>query len=268
VDTSWYTSSPRPKREKEEVSFEKAKDMAGVPSGVTWVFKTDTMHGGYGDKSVIGFVIYGKTDSKHIFVGVENYSNRNAFTGEDTDVWSMRVYDYPLSGKTVAELAPKVIREAFGDFKHCDRKYNAKVQMLDGETTFKQQLATRMTRSIAFKDAMVMLGEVNQDHAWANRKLTVEIRLKSAGAGYNDYSVILTINGKDYDLGTEAYKKLDANYGKVKNLIFGDYAYEDSKKVITRMQKAKPILKWLAEKVATDDDLKQALLAAAEQAKG
>ena len=263
VDTSWYQPSPRPKPEKQEVTFDEAASKAGVPSGMRCLFKTDTRYGrSGGDTHTAGFVIYGKTDTKHIFVGAENVDKNNAFTGEDVDIWSMRVYEFPID-KALSEVAPRAIRQAFADFKFCDKSYNAKVQIL-GDIPFNEKVYFNTTRSVAFKDAMVELGAVGDDHAWVkDRKVTVEL-VVTRGKDFNDEGIRLNVNGKTFDLGHEAYVKMNP---KAMRFIFGDYHYPDSKKVITRMPKAKAILEWMVKNLDLDATLKGLLETAAAQAK-
>ena len=259
-----YTPSPRPKPKKIEVTFEEALSKAGVPSGVEWVFKTEPSFGGHGDTSVSACVVYGKTDSQHVFVGLHHYRSQNAFTGEDVDVWTINTKTTSLS-KGVAQVAPVVIREMFKDFEGLRKGYNAKVQLLGSDFKLGSNSISMMgLRSMAFKDAMVQLGEVGEDSDWANRKLSVVIRL-DRGEGGGD-AISLTINGKEFPLSAASVEFITKK-SRVLNAIFGTYYYfMGDKKDVTRSKNGKSALKWLSEKLTDEpQELRDLLLKASEQ---
>jgi len=129
------------------------KEQAKVPTGVQWKFKTTTAYSGYGDKSAFGYVVYGEKEGHHIFVGVEHLRNSNAFTGEKVNVWSMKTYHIP-GERPLRDVAPKVIRDAFGDFHLVDKSYNAKVEILPDGVHFDKIDKLSGLRAMAFKDAM------------------------------------------------------------------------------------------------------------------
>lgn len=265
---NWPGQEEKKKPDPVRVSFEDAKKEAGVPSGVEWLFKTSTSYGGYGDTSNYGAVFYGKTGSKHVFVAAEYHRSQNAFTGEDVEVWWMKVADYP-SSESVSNLAPKVIRQMYDQFPYNTNGFNAKVQIIDeGERGhFTEKLFRTSRKSIAFKDAMGILGLVDTEHKWvSDRKVTVELELKGSRFSEDgeEMSAVLTINGREWKLHKNTYAKMKP---KALDVIFaGKYYYEGSKKILTRMPKGKGILEWMASRFTDEpDELRELLKKASEQ---
>lgn len=247
------TAKPDPVR----VTFDEAMKDAHVHQ-VDWKFKTSTTHGGYGDTASNGYVIYGQAGDTHVFVAVQHYRSRNAYTGEDVDVWWM--VQRKATGE-IRNLAPKVIRELYEDFPYDTKKYNAKVQILPEGTKLTEQLIhLSKVKSIAFKDAMVILGLVPGDDAWANRPKDIRLRILN---DHPEWSVQLTINGRDHTLSPESSKALETK--RILRKIFGTYYYVDSKKVLTKMQGGgKAVLKDIANALIGEPaELKQVLEAAA-----
>ena len=263
---SGYTAPQREKPEPRRVSFDEAKSKAGVPQA-DWKFKTQTAYGGHGDTSVSGYVVCGKLGDKLIFVAVESFRSQNAFTGEDVDEWWMSTIK--VSG-TFREWAPKVIRQLFSSFPHLSKKYNAKVEILPDGAVLNERMLFSRGRAVSFKDAMAMMGEIDQNDPWAQRKVTIQIithnRKEMAD---RNYDIELVVNGKGYTLRKDNADKMQAGSAKVMRAIYGDYFYDESKKLLTRSKNGPQVMQWMIDNLRSEpDDLLAALQAAIEQATG
>lgn len=257
----------RPETKKVRVSWDEARQKAGVPtSGVDWKFATQKGFGGYStgsrNESKSGFVLYGRSDKEHVFVSVFQHSLDDLYSATDRDIVRMQVQKHPLT-KDLAGLAPKVIREMWKDFDDV-KNYNAKVHILPADTKFDQGI-TRLhgIRPVSFKNAMGLMGEATPT-TWKG-KVDVVLEL-GRDEKMGEYPATLVVNGKPYRLSDASNNILRrAGFFRV---VFGTYYYEGSKKNVTRIKKAKIALTFLAEKLKGEpQDLMDALKAAAEKAK-
>lgn len=254
-----YSPPPsRPKPEKEVVTLEQAMRDGLVPEHTQWVFKTETAYEGYGDKHIMGFVAYGKTDTLHVFISVENYQNQDPYTGEDADIWMVDSYKRDLGAGEVATIAPTVIKNLWGNFQHIKKAYNNRVVLLDGPPSFKTLFGAH-SRGMAFKDAMTQLGF---SAPATNRKVIIDMEIDDE-MRESDNDARLVINGKVYKLGQAAYA-LMAKRGLLK-LIFGEYFHQGGKKTLTRMPKFLQIADWLLNNLSLDDEVEQGLKTAIQQ---
>lgn len=258
VDFGFPGTNGRPKPEPVKITFAEAMSDAGVHQ-VDWKFKTATSYGGYGDTHSSAFVIYGVDGETHVFVAAQHYTARSMFTGEDIDTWWMLQKKVRGDFRTVA---PKVIRELYQEFPNELKKgYNAKVNMLPEGTKFTEKINHTNLKSIAFKDAVGLLGLVGADDPWRNQKRDIRIEIVYGKLGEVD-PVVLTVNGREFKLSPELSKALDKK-GVLKT-IFGTYYSPGSHKVITKMRGGgKPILKALAAVVTSPPELKEILESAA-----
>jgi hypothetical protein len=266
---AWFTAEAK----KDHVTFEQAAVKARVPTDVEWRFVTEAGFGGYGDNQYSGYVVYGRSPSNHVFVAVRFVREVNYFTGRDVDYYTMSVHRYPLS-QPLKTLAPKVIRELWASLGKI-KGYNAKVYLLPENAEFTAvKYRWQKGRPIAFKDALVQLGELSADDPMVkNRKLTVELHLRGRIAGqrgeYHDlYRMMFVINGKEYPLSDAGCRALQADDSKFLNPIFGTYVYPDSKKNVTRSRNAKAVLEYAARVLTSEpQDLRDLLQQAASQVK-
>lgn len=263
-----YGSEPVQPREKPDpvrVTWDEAKQAAGVPEA-DWKFKTANAYGGYGDTTISGHVVCGKLGDALVFVAVEYYSTSNAFTGSDIEEYWM---DVVKTQGTIRDTAPKVIRQMFGRFPHLKKKYNAKVDILPDGISF-DKTKSYHGRTVSFKDAMALIGEIDQNDPWAQRKLTIQIITHSRrGMDDRNYDVELVVNGKGYMLRKDNADKMQENYGRVLRAIFGDYYYDKSKKLLTRSKNGPKAMQWMVNNLHGEpDDLMAALKAAIEQTGG
>lgn len=198
---------PRPRQKDEEVSFEEAKSKAGIPGGVTWQFVSDEIRSGYSsdemERRAYGWVAYGITDSKHVFVAAEHLHKADYYIGggPSLDLWSIRSFEYPR--KEGEKLAPawlygNVVKAVKG-FKWVVGKFNSKVVPADG-WHFGERLPKG--RATTIKHWLVNSGLVaGDDPSVAGRKNVVEIQYKSRGFGQDKQEGIeLAINGRAYPL--------------------------------------------------------------------
>lgn len=272
---SSYTPPPRRERPQPKpvhVSFEEAMQAAHVPtSGVEWLFETEPGFGGYGDTSHSGFVVYGKSDTQHIFVGVEQLIDRgDMFEPRDVDKHTMYVKTAPLT-QPLASVGPTIIRdlwEKFGKIK----QYNAKVRLLEKGIHFKDinKYSSKKGRPVSFKQAVDLLGEQTPTSWKGKVEITLELsgqREKLPGMGYDEYRPTLVINGREYALNDKALVLVEKN--DVYRKMWGkSYYYGQSKKVITKMRdKTKWLTLWkqICEKAGERDEVIKALEAALTQ---
>ena len=275
-----YTGPKRPVERKVEVSLHTAMTNEGVPSGVQWVLASNT---GYGDRdmgaySIKGVVYYGKTDTKHIFLGVLHDGGTNPFTMVTTDIFSCYVKNYPISG-SIAEIAPRAFREVFSMFSGLRKGYNAKVTILpDGFDLTERNYYNPPGKEMSFKDAIVNLGLVGDEHRWkTNQKLKVILKYENEGlsSDLSGKKIELDINGKSFDLDSNSIKLLAVSpksgwtvLDKIFGADKGQYYYGGSKKDLTRSRNGKEILTWMAEKLTTEpQELRDLLTQAASQMK-
>lgn len=269
-----------------EVSFKEAASKAGVPSGVEWLFVTDTQREGRGyssdefHRSNRGYVAYGRKDDKHYFVGMHHKQYDAYMLKEHEDIWVMKVLSFSPSSSELAAPAwyyGNVIKALKAvDF---EGRFNSKVFDCRG-WDFSEKFQTS-GGATSIKHIMVNLGLVGaEDGAVSNRKHVVEITyLRSYEesdktykwpGGYDAQGIKLTINGRDFYLSkadTQQFIKARVGGKQMLDAIFKGYYYGDSSKVLTRIREAKIILPWMAEKL-TDlpPAVRETLSAAAKQA--
>lgn len=264
---STYNPPPRPKPEPVRVSWEDAEAKANVPKA-KWIFKTANAYGGRGDTTSTAFVVCGELGpEKYVFVAVESYKHQNPFTGEDIDTYWMKAT--PFSG-TLREIAPKAIRQMF-DFPHTGKNFNAKVQILPEGIAFSTKMMfLTSARTVSFKDAMEMLGELKDDDPWKNRKLQVEMILNAKDQyGPNaEFKIELVINGRPHVLEQQSVMFIK-DKTRILDTVYGTYFYwSGDKKNLTKSKNGKKVLEFLAEKLTHEpQSLRDALTAAASQMK-
>lgn len=244
---------------KEEVSFEEAKNKTGIPTGVTWMFYTDPASSGYSsDESMrraTGYVFYGQTDQKHIFLVVEHVQKEDYYVGggPGVDIWAMRDFSYPKEeGEALqpAWLYGNVVK-GFKMMKYVEKKFNSKVREIPDGWHFHEKFP--YTKEISIKHFLVNKGLVSgDDPSVVTRKNVIEFVWHEKGLGSDEKVwITLNINGKDYELSQADTKKFitpNKYRGPIK-VIFPDYFYNDSKKVLTRMPaaKKKKLFEWMAK---------------------
>jgi hypothetical protein len=166
-------------------------------------------------------------------------------------------------------VAPKLIRQLFSSFPHLSKKYNAKVEILPEGAAFNEKMVYTRGRAVSFKDAMALMGEIDQNDPWAQRKLTIQIITHSRGLEDRNYDIELVVNGKGYTLRKDNADRMQENYGRVMRAIFGDYYYDNTKKLLTRSKNGPKVMQWLVDNLRGEpEDLISALKAAIEQASG
>lgn len=260
---------------KDHITFDQAAIKARVPTDVEWKFHTQTGYGGYGDNHYSGYVVYGRSGSQHVFVGVRYVREQNFFTNRDVDYTEMWVVKYPLSNE-LKILAPRAIRELWGSLGRI-KGYNAKVIILPPDLEFKA-INHFHGSAVAFKDALALMGEIKADDPLVkDRKLAVELRLQGrieglkTKDGNNVFRMTFVVNGREYPLSEASCQLLSQNQYNARGflgMIFGTYVYDSSKKVVTKAKNGKTVLTYAAEKLTAEpQELRDALKVAADQMK-
>jgi hypothetical protein len=216
-------------------SFDQAISKADIPAGVKWKFATGKQYGTYGfDTNVSGFVVYGTTESEHVFVGIYNKRVANAFTHQNLDDHKVWVKTAPKP-EPLSSVAPRIIRDLWNNFIDV-KPYNAKVNLLSDDTTLSSHMGS-VGKSISFKDAMDIMGEKTPE-SWKGRKLSLVFSL-ARGKSFANPNIVLIINGKEYPLSEKSNEWAWKTKPALPRYIVGEYAYDDSKKDMTRMDKGK-----------------------------
>lgn len=244
---------------KEEVSFEEAKSKASIPTGVKWFFVSEPASSGYSsDESMrraTGYIFYGQTDQKHVFVVVEHLQKEDYYIGggPGIDIWSMRDFSYPrVEGEALqpAWLYGNIVK-GFKMFKYVEKRFNSMVRALPEDWHFHEKIP--YTKEVSIKHWLVNQGLVPEDDpSVVSRKNVVELVWHEKGLGADEKTWIsLIINGKEYELSQADTKKFltPSKYRGIISAIFGNYFYNDSKKVLTRMPavKKKKLFGWMSQ---------------------
>jgi hypothetical protein len=274
-----------PEPEVVQVTFEEAKSKAGFPAGVEWKFVTGIQReAGYSSeefhKSSNFWVAYGKTDSKHVFVGMSHlvYESYALRRNDKKDVWILDSLEVPDSPKSTdpAWLYGNVIKalKAVG-FKGT---FNSKVIDATGwklNDKFPKGNPTSIKHWLA--DSGTVSGD---DPRIMNRKHVVELvyrensfkeepglyKIKHRGRYEKNEGITLVINGKEFPLGEADVQKVCG--GKALDLVFGTYYYDGSKKNLTRAKNGKKLLAEMATSFTTlPQNVRDVLAAAAAQMK-
>lgn len=244
----------------QEVTFEEAKGKAGIPGGVTWMFVTEVGSSGYSsdefERRASGYVVYGQTDSKHVFVAVEHLNKADYFVGggPSIDMWNIREYDYPRKEGEVLQPAWLYgnIVKGFKGFKWLEKRFNSKVQPLPEGWHFQERLP-HVGKSVSIKHWLVNQGLVSgDDPSVVNRKNTVELVYNQKGLGSEEQNwFVLVINGREYKLSDRDSQRwiTPSKYRGPATFVFGDYFYGGSKKNLTRLSAArrKKVFDWMAK---------------------
>jgi hypothetical protein len=271
--------STRARPPKVVITFDQAKSGASIPSGVTWKLQTQTSYGGYsGDSSdfhTAGFVLYGQTDSKHVFVSVYHASKEGLYEPSEYDKWYITVEQKPM-GTPVGRLLPAMLKTLHSQFPDVRKGFSGKVYILPEGTIFNEKIAysTIHGTAVNLKDALELAGLVATPEggpaAVPGRKLSVVMTLGRGTYWDRDidekdryYSVTLTVNGRPYELSPESCKVLGRLNGKFLRLVFGTYYSQDSKKDLTRAKDGKKLLDSMATGLTHEPQALRDLLAAA-----
>lgn len=278
-------------------SYGAARGRAGIPSGVEWLFITDSQRGkGWSSdessKSDYAWVAYGRTDNQHVFVGMRHYTRQDFFIGgtNNEDDWTIKSQEYSIredEGKNPRWLYGNVVR-ALKSVGYSGR-FNSKVVDAEGKR-LNDPPEIWSSSSTSIKHWLVARGEVaGDDPSVAGRKQVVETivhRVSQEKAGYYPeaparwntirgeyhgdwYRFEVKINGKPHILSADDFQKFSSMKvgGKVMlNAIYGRYYYDDSRKTLTRLRAGKQILEWMSENL-TDlpSDAREALAQASAQ---
>jgi hypothetical protein len=264
----------------EVVTFEEAKSRAGIPSGVEWQFVTGTQRGtSYSSdefsRSDNYWVAYGKTGSKHVFVGMRYYTHQDLFVGgrADEDKWTMASLEIPIKGDEGTEPAwlyggvVKALKMV--DFKG---KFNSKVVDARG-WKFDDKRPTGS--EISIKHWLAESGLVSGDDPRVqSRKHVIELHYRKSYNEAPDHYKIqydyegfdVNVNGKPYPLNERDVKLLVTK--RITAMVFGTYYYGGETKNLTRSKNGKKLLEWMAKNLTSlPTTAVETLLAASAQMK-
>lgn len=275
--------------EEVRVSFKDAKNLAGIPADVEWLFVTRSHTSGYSSDEVqnetLTYLAFGTTDTKLVFVSCVRRIKRDFFVGgvNNSDIWEMTSHEYPKGSPE--SLASTIVSRTQDVLHRSHVKFNGKVQDIRGKEFNERVFTSIGTRTMAIKDWIANSGLVSSaDPSLSNRKVTVDFFIQISLAekpGYQkpiqdplyDYQrQTIVVNGREFVLSLEDMKKVVSTRlgGKrLVNAIFGDYIYDESKKSITRMAKGKVLLEWMAKSLTSiPEETREAMASAAAQMKG
>lgn len=268
-----YQQGPSAPVKKERVTWDEAWNRAGIPKQVEWKFATTKSYGGYDgetrNETKSGYVVYGRTDTLHVFVAIFHHALDDYQSHVDRNIYQMRIQTAPAA-QDVAKVAPAVIRKLWQGFDGV-KGYGAKVYVLpEGTTRFDEKTDRTLykLRKVSFKQAMGLMGEATPS-AWKG-KVDVVLELGSNPKGYGSDSLpaTLVLNGKPYRLSDQSNQAVWK--ARVYRFVWGPkgYFYPESKKNLTRIKNSKKVLEWLVNNLKNEpSDLMDGLRAAAERAK-
>ncbi len=270
------------------VTFRDAKSAANLPSGVEWLFGTTSQTQGYSSSEfqneTLSYVAFGMTDTKLVFALAVRRIQKESFVGgmKNSDKWQITSYDYPKGSPDA--LASTIVSRTQTILHQNGVKFNGKVLDIRGKEFTERAFSSLGSRSVAIKDWIANSGLVaNDDATLSNRKVSVEYLYEKSlsekpgfskplpNAMYDFERHTIIVNGREYILSHEDAKKVALTRFGGKTLIkaiFGDYTYDQSKKVVTRMAKAKVLLEWMSKLPSLPEEVQASIAAAAAQAKG
>lgn len=240
-----YRPKPKPKPEPKRVSWEQAQEWAKIPDNVKWLFITKPSYSPYlGDKSAKGFVVVGeqfKGASAYVCVSVYYFSEKNHFTGTDTELYEMKTQ---YSSKDPKELE-RTIKSMFNGFPLLKKGFGGKVIILPKNTAFDKSISHTDGREVSLKNAIEILEEKP-----ISIKGKVDIVLElGRGEDWDDHILTFIVNGRPFKLSKELSDMLTKKSNLLRAVFGFDY-YSGRKKNITRMRKNKDkILNFLANKL-------------------
>lgn len=268
-----------------EVSFNDAKGKAGIPAGVEWQFVTDAQRGDNyssdeSSRSEVTRVAYGRTATKHVFVGMRHFVHERYYIGggANQDVWTIRTVELPIKddeGTQPAWLYGNVVKAM--RLVECGAKFNSKVVNAQGWVLDDDKLPRGTAMSI--KHWLVESGQVAGDAASvAGRKNVVEILYGRSSrpqpnhyqvdkGGYaGDYeSVAISCNGNVEYLDERDLTKFVK--ARLVRTVFGDYTYGGEKKSLTRMRDGKRLMQTFLDNFTLSGKTKEVLEATIAQMK-
>jgi hypothetical protein len=224
--TKYKYEPPPPPPPVEGKSFSQA--FAEAPSGVDWKFISNQTYAyhrlsteGTGFLDCSGWVLYGQTDSHHVFLALQN--SRNSGYVNEEGAWEAKVATAPRA-TNLLKLAPKMIAELATSLGADKYSMPKKFMVLDG--TFKQS-DLKARGSLSLKDAIIGSGAMSgEETGLKGRKLVVTIEPKPnidmykawvaqgkpVKKSYLAYLWIVEVNGKGRSLGDDELDKLQESY--------------------------------------------------------
>lgn len=281
---SYGGRSPWEKAKKEEVTFAEAKSKAGIPAGVEWQFVTDSQKGtSYASdefyRSDMSRVAYGRTATKHVFLGMRHFAYQENFIGGSADksIWTIRCLELPIKddeGLKPAWLYGNVVKAL--RMAGFEGKFNSKVVNAQGWKLDDDRLPHG--KALSIKHWLVESGQVAGDApSVAGRKNVIEVAYhtsyspkpglyqvpRSWGMSTEWEGISVIVNGKAEFLGeADAIKFLKS---KLMGKIFGTYYYDGTTKMVSRMRDGAHLLGVLVRNFALSESAKAAIEATLAQ---
>jgi hypothetical protein len=245
---------PKPYTKVPGVTFAEAKSAGNVPTSAEWkVCSTETWpKGDAGERRIIFWVVYGQTNSQHVFLLVTRkgsyYDHEKRLEHENE--YGMAVATASKS-QDLIKIAPKLIKSLMGSELLAGRTVRAPVkyklwpesQSLTEETISKIGYSGAMALKDALKGAGVLTGDekgmadrksrvevycrFNQDKykAMQAKKKSGEIRMVES---WQVVDMFVVFNGKEYQLADDTIENLQKN-----NFILAVFGYKmEQRKVL------------------------------------
>lgn len=247
---------PPPPPPVEGKSFSQA--FSEVPSGVDWKFVSSGVFSsgevetptGKVSRHFVGYVVYGQTESHHVFVGVQSEKNPGfGGRGDQSAAWKV-IHAAAPRAVSLLKLAPKMVVDLVQKMAGWEtvHKYNVpkKFRVLDG-TFHEKDLEIRA--GLSLKDAIIGSGAMPAESAGLKgRKLVVTIEPKQTRESYQAYKDYVAgggpkkdtwrafiwtveVNGKGRTLDEEEVQKLANSH-----FLFAVYDDYTGRKTLTNLR--------------------------------
>lgn len=137
----------------EEISWEDAMKDAGIPNNVEWKFKTHKGNFVAQEQYATGFVIYGQTNTMHVFVSV-------LFTTEgNKKSYEMETITTPIN-EPLKEIAAGIINDLWLNFTQVNdkfSKFDGRIYMLPKGAKFTKTIGMDIGAAISLKEALMLV---------------------------------------------------------------------------------------------------------------
>jgi hypothetical protein len=197
---------PPPPPPVEGKSFSQA--FSEVPGGVDWKFVSSGVFSsgqvdaptGKVTRHFVGYIVYGQTESHHVFVGVQSEKNPG-FGRKDTSVAWKAIHGTAPRAVDLLKLAPKMVVDLVQKMAGWEtvHKYNIpkKFKVLNGAFDEKD---LAVGAGLSLKDAIIGSGAMPADASGLKgRKLVVTVEPKQTKESYQAYKDHVAKSGRQQD---------------------------------------------------------------------
>lgn len=222
--------------------------LSSMPSGVDWKFISGSAYNNVvktrdGEPNYMrhyhGWVLYGQTESNHVFAGIQSESNFSDRI-EKYAVWDGFSTSAPRN-VDLLKLAPKMVASIIRGFAGLENasKYAMpkKYKVLDGNITIKDLMSRA---DLSLKDAIIGSGALPAGSPGLkgrkkmvtvepifNREVWKKIKTEEGrvlGGDYRAFTWVVEVNGKGRTLEEDELERLKKNY-----FLFSIYGYDFTK---------------------------------------